>query len=59
MWACVTLFMTANLLKTLIAKLLSSKFVRDSHTRKMHDSLKKVGVKIEWGVVLLGVVWWG
>lgn len=51
--------MTANLLKTLIAKLLSSKFVRDSHTRKMHDSLKKVGDYIEWGVVLLGVVWWG
>lgn len=35
--------MTANLLKTLIAKLLSSKFVKESHTRKMHDSIKKVG----------------
>lgn len=41
-WACITLLMTANLLKTLIAKLLSSKFVRESHLVKMQQSIKKV-----------------
>uniref|UniRef100_A0A1D2ACS5 EF-hand domain-containing protein n=3 Tax=Auxenochlorella protothecoides TaxID=3075 RepID=A0A1D2ACS5_AUXPR len=40
-WACITLMMTANLLKTLIAKLLSSKFVRESHLAKMQQSIKK------------------
>ena len=40
-WACVTLFMTANLLKTLLAKLLSSKFNKESHSRKIQDSLVK------------------
>jgi len=40
-WACVTLFMTANLLKTLLAKLLSSKFNKESHIQKIQDSLVK------------------
>jgi hypothetical protein len=40
-WACVTLFMTANLLKTLLAKMLSSKFNKESHIQKIQDSLVK------------------
>ena len=40
-WACVTLFMTANLLKTLLAKMLSSKFNKESHMQKIQDSLVK------------------
>lgn len=40
-WACVTLFMTANLLKTLLAKMLSSKFNKESHVHKIQDSLVK------------------
>lgn len=40
-WACVTLFMTANLIKTLLAKLLASKFNKESHARKIQDSLIK------------------
>jgi hypothetical protein len=41
LWACVTLFMTANLLKTLLAKLVASKLNKASHQQKMHDSLTK------------------
>jgi hypothetical protein len=40
-WACVTLYMTANLLKTLLAKMLSSKFNKESHIQKIQDSLVK------------------
>jgi hypothetical protein len=40
-WACITLFMTANLLKTLLAKMLSSKFNKESHIQKIQDSLVK------------------
>lgn len=46
LWACVTLFMSVNLFKTLIAKLLSSKFVRESHLQKMQDSIKKVRMRL-------------
>ena len=45
LWGCVTLFMFGNLLKTLFAKLLSSKFNKHSHLQKMHDSLRKVGCR--------------
>lgn len=41
LWACVTLFMTANLLKTLLAKMLALKFNQESHLTRMYDSLKK------------------
>ncbi|KDD72362.1 hypothetical protein H632_c3454p0, partial [Helicosporidium sp. ATCC 50920] len=41
LWACVTLFMTANLLKALLAKILGSKFNRASHLEKMNASIKK------------------
>jgi hypothetical protein len=37
--------MFGNLLKTLFAKLLSSKFNKHSHLQKMHDSLRKVGCR--------------
>jgi small-conductance mechanosensitive channel len=40
-WACITLFMTANLLKTLLAKMLSLKFNQQSHMGKMYDALQK------------------
>ena len=40
-WACITLFMTANLLKTLLAKMMSSKFNKESHMQKIQDSLLK------------------
>lgn len=40
-WACITLCMTANLLKTLLAKMLSSKFNKESHMQKIQDSLLK------------------
>lgn len=39
--ACITLFMTANLIKTLMAKLLSSKFNKERHARKIQESLVK------------------
>ena len=48
-WACVTLFMTANLLKTLLAKMMALKFNQESHLTKMYDSLKKVGMGREFG----------
>ena len=40
-WACITLFMTANLLKTLIGKILALKFNKESHLAKMCATLKK------------------
>ena len=49
LWACVTLFMTANLLKTLLAKMMALKFNQESHLTKMYDSLKKVGMGREFG----------
>ncbi|KAI3438435.1 hypothetical protein D9Q98_000866 [Chlorella vulgaris] len=41
LWGCLTLFMTANLLKVLFAKMLSSKFNAHSHYEKMHQALKR------------------
>lgn len=41
LWGCVVLFMTANLLKRLLAKMLASKFNKKSHMESMTDSLKK------------------
>ncbi len=41
LWACATLFMTAALLKTLLAKLLASKFNKESHSQKIQDCLVK------------------
>jgi len=40
-WACVTLFMFASLLKTLLAKLLASKFNKTSHFQRIQDCLVK------------------
>ena len=40
---CLTLFMTANLLKVLFAKIMASKFNQASHYTKMQDALKRVG----------------
>lgn len=40
-WACVTIFMCASLLKTLLAKLLSSKFNKASHSQRIQDCLVK------------------
>jgi hypothetical protein len=45
LWACVTLFMTANLLKTLLAKLLASKVRRDTKASKMKEALQKVSTR--------------
>ena len=39
---CATLFMTAQLLKVLFAKMLSSKFNQAAHYAKMHLALKRV-----------------
>lgn len=41
LWACVTLFMTANLLKRLLAKMLASKFHKTSHMENMMKSLRR------------------
>jgi small-conductance mechanosensitive channel len=41
LWACVTLFMTANLLKRLLAKILASKFHKTSHMENMMKSLRR------------------
>ncbi|KAL4448058.1 hypothetical protein ABPG75_005277 [Micractinium tetrahymenae] len=38
---CLTLFMTANLLKVLFAKMLARKFNQHSHYAKMHQALKR------------------
>jgi hypothetical protein len=46
---CLTLFMTANLLKVLFAKMMASKFNQHSHYEKMHQSLKRVGGGRSWG----------
>lgn len=40
---CLTLFMTANLLKVGFAKMVASKFNQQAHYQKMHDALKRVG----------------
>lgn len=40
---CLTLFMTANLLKVLFAKMMARKFNQHSHYAKMHQALKRVG----------------
>ena len=40
-WACITLFMTANLIKRLLAKMLSTKFNKESYIQKIHESLIK------------------
>lgn len=45
--------MTANLLKVLFAKMLSSSFNRASHYQKMHDALKRVGGELAAAVVLV------
>lgn len=39
---CLTLFMTANLLKVLFAKMMARKFNQHSHYAKMHQALKRV-----------------
>jgi hypothetical protein len=59
LWACVTLFMTANLIKVLLAKLLSSKFNKHSHLQKMHDSLRKVGAWPPSSAALRNLPGWG
>ena len=41
-FGCLTLFMTANLLKVLAAKIMSSKFNAHSHAAKMNQAIKKV-----------------
>lgn len=46
LWGCLTLFVTANLLSTLAAKMMSSSFNRASHYTKMHDALKRVGAAV-------------
>ncbi|EFN57637.1 hypothetical protein CHLNCDRAFT_57189 [Chlorella variabilis] len=38
---CLTLFMTANLLKVGFAKMVASKFNQQAHYQKMHDALKR------------------
>lgn len=40
-WTCVTLFMLASLIKTLIAKILALKFNKQSHLKKIQESLRK------------------
>ena len=51
---CLTLFMTANLLKVLFAKIMASKFNQASHYTKMQDALKRVGGSGGSGVGLGG-----
>lgn len=45
LWACITLFMTANLLKTLLAKMMALKFNKESHLIKMTEALTKVSMR--------------
>jgi hypothetical protein len=40
-WGCVTVAMTANLLKVLLAKALAAKLSRESHLAKIHETLER------------------
>jgi hypothetical protein len=48
MWCLAqVLFMTGNLLKTLIAKMLSSRFHKAAHFDKLQDALHKVWTEMQ------------
>jgi len=49
LWACVTLFMTANLIKTLLAKVLATNFNRGTRYQRMKEALKKVRLALFGG----------
>lgn len=51
---CLTLFMTANLLKVFFAKMVASKFNQASHYTKMQEALKRVCVVVEGWVCVWG-----
>ena len=50
---CLLLFCFANVLKTLVAKIMASHFHKEAHFEKMQEALQKVGL---YGVSLCCVV---